>query len=101
LTARLAKGETTEIRRGRVKSITPKMVPNGVGGASPQVEIAYHATDSISGAAKTMLLGTQLTVQPINLLNALVAWRDDTQDDPHELLDRVERILRGRSMAGV
>jgi hypothetical protein len=100
LTARLAKGETTEIRRARVKSITPKMVPNGVSGASPQVEITYHATDSNRGAAKTMLLGTQLTVQPINLLNALIAWRDDTQDDPHEFLDRVERILRGCSMAG-
>ncbi|ARR85390.1 hypothetical protein MOTT27_04569 [Mycobacterium intracellulare subsp. yongonense] len=42
-----------------------------------------------------MLLGLRLTVQPINLLNALVAWKDGAHQNPSELLDRVEGILRG------
>jgi hypothetical protein len=44
--------------------------------------------------------GLQLTVQPDNFLNALLAWKDATTDDPRELLDRIERILRGHSTAG-
>ena len=103
LTVRLVapKDEPTEIRRERVESITPKIVPNGVGGEALQVEIAYHPADLSTDATKTVLLGPRLSVQPINLLHALVAWKDATHDDPGELLDRIEGILRGRSTAGV
>jgi hypothetical protein len=102
LTVRLVapKDKPTEIRRERVESITPKIVPNGVGGEALQVEIAYHPADLSTDATKTVLLGPQLSVQPINLLHALVAWKDATHDDPGELLDRIEGILRGRSTAG-
>jgi hypothetical protein len=48
-----------------------------------------------------VLLGLRLTVQPINLLNALLAWKHGAADTPSELLDRVERILRGHSTADV
>jgi hypothetical protein len=103
LTVRLAapKDKPTEIRRERVESITPEIVPNGVGGEALQVEIAYHPADLSTDATKTVLLGLQLSVQPINLLHALVAWKDATHYDPGELLDRIEGILRGRSTAGV
>jgi hypothetical protein len=103
LTVRLAapKDESTEIRRERVESITSKMVPNGVSGESLQVEIAYHTGDLNTDATKKVLLGLQLSVRPSNLLNALVAWKDATDDDPSELLDRIEEILRGRSTVGV
>jgi len=104
LTVRLAslKDGPIEIRREHVKSITPKMVPNSANGVpSLQVEIAYQTADSSGDATKTVLLGLQLTVVPDNLLNALIAWKDATHDNPSELLDRIERILLGRSMAGV
>lgn len=100
LTVRLVDrgSELTEIRRELVHSIEPKIVPNGVNGQSPQVEIAYRAADLTS---KTVLLGLQLSVQPINLFHALLAWKDGASDTPSELLDRVERILRGHSTADV
>lgn len=103
LTVRLAapKDELTEIRRECVLSIEPKIYPNGMSGQSLQVEIAYRSADLNSDTTKTVLLGLQLSVQPVNLLNALVAWKDGDNDNPSELLDRVERVLRGRSMAGV
>jgi hypothetical protein len=103
LVARLVapKDKPTEIRRERVESITSKIVTNGAGGESLQVEIAYHTTDLSTDATKTVLLGLQLSVPPINLLHALVAWKDATHYDPSELLDRIEGILRGRSTAGV
>lgn len=104
LTVRLAaapKDGLTEIRRERIQSITPKMVPNSVNGiTSLQVEIAYHPVDS-SDNTKTVMLGLYLSVQPINLLNALMAWNDAIHDNPSELLDRIEGILRGRSTADV
>jgi hypothetical protein len=102
LTVRLVapKDEPTEIRRERVESITPKIVTDAVG-ESLQVEIAYHTGDLITDATKTVLLGAQLSVQPINLIHALVAWKDATHYDPGDLLDRIEGILRGRSTAGV
>lgn len=102
LTVRLAapNDELTEIRRDSVLSIAPKTVPNGVSGRSLQVAIAYRTAD-LSSDTKTVLLGLQLSVQPVNLLNALVAWKDGAHDNPSELLDRIERVLRGRSMAGV
>ena len=104
LAVRLAgpKDELTEIRREYVQSITPKMIPYTVSGAeSLQVEITYHATDLSSDTTKTVLLGPQLSVQPNNLLDALVAWKDATDENPNALLDRIERILRGREMADV
>ncbi|GAB4934599.1 hypothetical protein MAHJHV61_41080 [Mycobacterium avium subsp. hominissuis] len=100
LTVRLAapKAEFIKIPRECVPSIVPK-IPNGAGSRSCQVEISYRAADSNSDHA--VLLGPQLSVQPINLLNALAAWKDATDDNPSELLDRVERILRGHSTARV
>jgi hypothetical protein len=103
LTVRLAgpKDELTEIRREYVQSIEPKLVPNGVSGQSLQVEIAYRAADLGGDTTKTVLLGLQLSVQPVNLLNALVAWKHGAYNNSSELLDRVERILRGRATADV
>lgn len=104
LTVRLAApGDVgTEIPRERIQSITAKEVPNSVSGVpSLQVEIAYQPTDASDAAPKTVLLGLQLTVQPYNLLNALLAWNERTGDDPEELLDRIERLLLGRSATHV
>jgi hypothetical protein len=104
LTVRLAgpKDQGTEIPRELVQSITPKMIPNSVNGLpSLQVEIAYRAADSGSETTKTVLLGLQVTVQPANLLNALLAWKQRTDDAPSELLDRVERLLKGDSVPTV
>jgi hypothetical protein len=101
LTVRLTapKEKPTTIRRELVESITPKIVPNRVSGESLQVEIAYRGVDLSSDATKTVMLGLQLSVQPVNLLNALATWKEATHDDPGELLDCIERILRGRSTA--
>jgi hypothetical protein len=102
LTVRLAgpKDELIEIRRDSVLSIAPKTVPNGVSGQSLQVGITFHTAD-LSSDSTTVVLGLQLSVPPVDLLNALVAWKDGARDDPSELLDRIEGILRGRSTAGV
>lgn len=99
LTVRLAasKDGPIELSRGRVRSIEPRMVPNSVSGArSLQAEISYSAVEE-SADVKTVLLGLQFTVEPHNLLDALVAWKDNPGDDPDELMDRIERILVGRS----
>lgn len=103
LTLRLATpgSEFMEIQRVHVESITPKIVPNPVNGQSLQVEIAYHSPELSSNQAETVLLGLHLTVQPVNLANALVAWKDGADEDPDELLDRLEEILRGHSVLGV
>nr|WP_234786570.1 MULTISPECIES: hypothetical protein [Mycolicibacter] len=87
----------TEIRRENIESITPKTVPNPVNGQSLQSEIAYHTADSDNTDVQTVLLGLHLTVQPINLANALVAWKDAANEDPDALLDRIEQILRGKT----
>lgn len=102
LAVRLAapKDALTEIRREDVLSIEPTIHPSGISGQSPQVEIVYRAAGPNSDTTKAVLLGLQLSVQPVNLLNALVAWKDGNTDDPGELVDRVERVLCGRSMAG-
>lgn len=71
-------------------------MPNGVSGQSLQTEIRYHPTAS-STEVKTILLGLQITVQPLNLFNALTAWKDGAAEDPTALLDRVERILQRNS----
>jgi len=88
----------TAIQREAIESIESKMAPNAVSGRSLQVQITYHPADS---NAETILLGPQLSVQPSDLLDALVAWKDAPYADPHELLDAIERILRGHSTAGV
>lgn len=85
------------LERELVESIVPKIVPNGVSGQSLQVEISYR--EASSGDTKTVLLGLQLTVKSINLLNALAYWEDHPHDDPSVLLDRIERILLGRVTA--
>jgi hypothetical protein len=102
LTIRTAapKDVLTEVPRHRVRSITPKLVPNGVSGESLQAEIVYATSDSVTDT-RTVLLGLQLSVQPKNLLDALVAWKDAAGDDPNDLLDRIEGILRDRSSAVV
>ncbi|KAA8956416.1 hypothetical protein [Mycobacterium sp.] len=94
------RGQLTEIRRELVESIEPKIVPI-VSALSLQVAITYRPVDVGTEATKTVILGLRLTVRPVNLLNALVAWKDGADDNPSELLDRVERVLRGHSMAGV
>ncbi|BCQ09747.1 hypothetical protein JMUB5695_03197 [Mycobacterium heckeshornense] len=103
LVVRLAErgSELTEIRRELVESIEPKRTPQPVSGTWLQVAITYRAIDVGSDTTKTVVLGLRLTVQPINLLNALVVWKDGANDNPSELLDRVEQVLRGHSMAGV
>lgn len=100
LTVRLAapKDDLTEIRCEAIQSIEPRVVPNGVSGQSLQVAIAYQTPDLTT---KTVLLGLQLSVQPVNLLHALVAWKESAHDNPGELLDRIERVLRGQLTAGV
>jgi len=88
------KDQLTEIRRECVLSIEPTPSLNGQSGSSPQVEISYRTGDLNGHATKKVLLGPQLTVQPINLLNALIAWKDGDNGNANELLDLVERILR-------
>lgn len=103
LTVRIAErgSELTDIRREHVRSIEPKLVPSVAAGTERlQVEVAYQPADVSSEATATVMLGMYLSVQPINLLNALMAWKDGAHDNPSELLDRIERILRGRSTAG-
>jgi hypothetical protein len=85
-----------ELPRERVEAITPKWVANSVSGAKAlQIEIAYRPAESTDDAPQTVMLGLQLTVEPINLYGALVAWHDGAESDPNELLDRIEQLLRG------
>lgn len=102
LTVRLAErgSELTEIRRELVESIEPKLIPQPRGGRALQVAIAYRPLDVGTDTSKTVMLGLRLSVQPINLFNALIAWRDGARDDPSELLDRIEGILRGSPAVG-
>lgn len=57
----------------------------------------WDPADSISADADTIVLGLHLTVEPVNLANALVAWKDAANEDPDALLDRIEQILRGKT----
>ncbi|WP_445170160.1 hypothetical protein ACTXG7_13055 [Mycolicibacterium sp. Dal123E01] len=89
-----------ELPRERVAAITPKWIANSVSGVRAlQVEIAYRPDDSTTDALKTVMLGLQLTVEPINLYGALVTWKDGADADPSQLLDRIEQVLRGGSAA--
>jgi hypothetical protein len=103
LTVRLPErgSELTEIRREQVESIEPKRTPQSVSGEWLQVAITYRMNGIGGDATNTVIMGLRLTVRPGNLLNALIAWNDGANDSPGELLDRIERILRGTSMAGV
>ncbi|MCA2265867.1 hypothetical protein A5626_05070 [Mycobacterium marseillense] len=103
LTVRLVDrgSELTQIRRELVVSIEPQIVPLPRGAQSLQVAVTYWPVAVGGDATKTLLLGLRLTVQPVNLLNALVAWNDGAHDNPSELLDRIERTLRGQSTAVV
>jgi len=76
LTVRLAErgSELTEIRRELVESIEPKMLPLA-GGESLQVAITYRPLGVGREITRTVILGLRLSVQPIYLLNALVAWK--------------------------
>ncbi|GFG98105.1 hypothetical protein MTIM_39840 [Mycobacterium timonense] len=102
LTVRLAEGpgELIEIRRELVESIELRLIAQARL-QSLQVAITYRPMAIGADATKTVLLGLRLTVQPVNLFNALVAWKDSAHQNPSELLDRIERILRGQSTGGV
>lgn len=93
--------QLTEIRRELVESVEPKLTPQPVSGQWLQVAITYRSVEVGGDTSKTVVLGLRLTVQPMNLLNALLVWKDGVYENPSELLDRVELVLRGRSMAGV
>lgn len=92
--------QPTEIRREQIESITPVIAPSGLS-RSLQVEVSYRADDTGNDEIKKALLGPYLTVKPINLANALTAWEDAAIDDPDELLDLIERILRSKSVSDV
>lgn len=93
--------EPVDIRRELVQSVEPKLVSNPVNSStSLQIEIAYRAVGG-GGETTTVIVGRGLTVEPINLANALVVWRDGADTEPAELMERVERLLQGRSAADV
>jgi hypothetical protein len=100
LTIRLPAGlrGVAEIRREQVQSIGPKIESIGMGMEALRAEIIYQAT-GVSDETSRIVLGPQLTVEPANLLNGLLAWKDGANDDPTELMDRIEGILRGHSAA--
>lgn len=86
-----------ELPRDRIEAITPKWIANSVSGVKAlQVEIVYRPEQSTTDRTETVMLGLQLTVEPINLYGALVAWHDGAGADANQLLDRIEGILRGR-----
>lgn len=84
------------IHRNDAHSIRLHRVRQGPGANSVQVALICRCpSDGRSEDIETVLLGAQLTLQPINLFNALIAWKDGATEDPTTLLDRIERILRG------
>ncbi|WP_234817750.1 hypothetical protein [Mycolicibacterium sphagni] len=101
LTVRVAdpKINPGELTRDEIEAITPKWIANSVSGVKAlQVEIAYRPEDSAT-ETNTVMLGLQLTVEPINLYGALVTWNDGADTDPTQLLDRIEQLLRGHTAA--
>lgn len=89
-----------ELTRDQIEVITPRWIANSVSGVKAlQVEIAYRPEGSTTDKTETVMLGLQLTVEPINLYGALVTWKDGADADPGQLLDRIEQLLRGHSAA--
>lgn len=86
----------TDISREQLQAIiTPKLIANSVNGVkSLQIEMTY-LPEASSAAPRSVMLGLQLSVQPENLLAALLAWKDGAAVDSRELLDRIDGILRG------
>jgi hypothetical protein len=107
LTMRLATpaAEFIHVGREHVESIAPKVAPDPVNGRSLRAEITYHCPNDSGDntTTETVLLGLYLTVRPHNLVNALITWKNATTDeeDPNQLLDRIEQILRGHSTANM
>ncbi|MGB8407500.1 MAG: hypothetical protein WCE30_25895 [Mycobacterium sp.] len=89
----------TDIRRDQVKSIEPKIVRMNMGVQILRVVMVFQADDADD--TTTVLLGPQFTIDPMNLLGGLLAWKDGAADDPGELMDRIEGILRGHSTESV
>jgi hypothetical protein len=89
----------TEIRRQQVQSIAPKIVEMNYGAKILKTELVFR----VDGAddTTTVALGQQFTIEPMNLLGGLLAWKDGGNEDPGELMDRIEGILRGHSTASV
>lgn len=95
------KFEPVVLTRERIRTIEPRLVAELSGAKTLRVEISYQPA-ALSEPPKAVLLGVQLTVEPQNLLDALIEWKDATAgDDPHELLDRIEQLLMGRFSAQV
>lgn len=92
--------ELIDIPREQVESIEPRIVSVPVNVESLQVAITYRPVEESGDTTRTVIIGLRLTVKPVNLLHALVAWKDGADEHPSELLDRVEQILRGCSSAG-
>ncbi|ORB73160.1 hypothetical protein [Mycobacterium scrofulaceum] len=91
-------GASTDIRREEVRSIAPKLVRNVAAGTeSLQTEVVYQPAEAGSDTTAAVMLGQYLTVQPASLGEALAAWKDGAHAGPGELMDRIERILRGTS----
>ncbi|OBH30852.1 hypothetical protein A5692_18320 [Mycobacterium sp. E342] len=102
LTVRLPeRNELIEIHRQLVQSVEPKVLAQPAGGASLQVAITYRPAGATGDTTTTVVVGLRLSMQPVNLANALVAWKDGAGDDPVELMDRIESIARGELTAGV
>lgn len=96
-----------EIPRSRIESITAANAEVGAAFAPvtvTQVAVNYQGAEQSSAQVligpppgKTAL---QVSVQPTNVYNALVAWRDSDGHDPR-LMDRIEALLRGKETASL
>lgn len=80
---------STEVARERVVAIELKV--DSLGAAPFQVKITYHPSDLSDTTPATVVLGTNLSVRPVSLFNALTEWRTGSAD-----LDRIARLLRVR-----
>ncbi|WP_375488489.1 hypothetical protein [uncultured Mycobacterium sp.] len=87
----------TEIPRDLVQSIDFKTVRDGIAVYS-RVDVGYR--DAGTGCTNTVLLGPQLSVEPVNLANGLLFWKYSDGNDPGERLNQVEHILRQGPPAG-
>lgn len=86
-------GRTTGLLRSDIRSISPRILKSGINGAGTlHVDVVY-VPQSDRNSTKTLMLGSQFTVEPTNLLAALQMWQDSDPNDP-QLLDRIETVLR-------